>query len=262
MRILFDPLGAQVQVQQATGDRLTTWLGSLAKRGHECVIGNLAPLQAQLAGTRVYVSLTRQQAGPLSAGVCFGYTPDDLYTLQRWVKDGGSILMFTNHGGFPDGAAGKAPEWPLFEIQLAASLGIQLVFASFGPTTRSPEVPNPCRRVATRTLRMTPSPAAPPALVRGVSTVEAWDSGGIVTGDGTAVIPLPGADACDDRSGLGYSPAGCSFAALYTFGAGRVIVVGHSGIAANAGTCRPSAGQIEAADNLAFLDNCVDFLAG
>ena len=262
MRILFDPLGAQVQVQQATGDRLTTWLASLAGRGYDCVVGTLAPLRAQLEGARVYVSLTRQQAGPLSAGVCFSYTPDDLYALQRWVKGGGSVLMFTNHGGFPEGRAEKDPEWPLFEIQLAASLGIQLVFASFAPTAQSPEVPNPCRHAATRTLRMSPSPAAPPALARGVSTVEAWDSGGIVTGSGTSIVPLPGADECADESGLGYPPGPCSFAALYTFGAGRVIVAGHSGIAGNAGTCKPSAGQVEAADNLVFLDNCIDFLAG
>lgn len=260
MQILFDPLGAQVQVQQATGNRLTTWFASLTGNGYDYTIGSLAPLATQLEATDVYVSLTRQQAGALSADVGFSYTPDDLYALQSWVRGGGSVLMFTNHGAFPPGQ--PDPQWPIFEIQLAAALGIQLVFASFAPIGSSPLVPNPCRNQPTPTLSMAPSPSAPPQLVQGVSTVQAWDSGGIVTGSGTAIIPLPPAADCTDRSGLGIDPGPCAFAALYGFGAGKVIVVGHSGITGNAGTCVPSAGQIGYADNLAFLDNCLAYLGG
>jgi hypothetical protein len=262
MKILFDPMGAQVQVQQSTGDRLTTWFDSLTTLGCDYTIGDFTPLDKQLEGTDVYVSLTRQQSGPaLPPGGCFSYTPNQLYRLQQWVKKGGSILMFTNHSGYPEAASNQEPTWPIFEIQLAASLGIQLVFASFVGTGSSPTVPNSCspRKVST-TLSMGPGDGAPTELVDGVSAVQAWDSGGIVTGKGTAVIALPPAADCTDKSGLDYCPDPCSFAALYTFGAGRVIVVGHSGIVGNDGTCAPSAGQIGAADNLRFLNNCITYL--
>ncbi|HEU4885571.1 MAG TPA: hypothetical protein VFT45_25225, partial [Longimicrobium sp.] len=138
---------------------------------------------------------------------------------------------------------GTGPLWPINEIQLAASLGIQLVFASFVPQKGS-------------TLKMHPARGAPAKLLQGVKTVEALDSGGIV--GGTALIALP--PDSPDQSGLGYKPDQCAFAALYEFGAGKVIVMGHSGIAGNQGTPYPSKGQIGAADNLTFLNNCITFL--
>jgi len=42
---------------------------------------------------------------------------------------------------------------------------------------------------------------------------------------------------------------------------GNVIVLGHSGIVGNAGTTYPSHGQIDAGDNLTFLNNCIAYLA-
>jgi hypothetical protein len=41
-----------------------------------------------------------------------------------------------------------------------------------------------------------------------------------------------------------------------------VIVLGHSGIAGNAGTPSPSPGQIGFADNQTLLNNCIAFLGG
>jgi hypothetical protein len=60
MQILFDAHGAQVQVQQATGDRLTTWFDSLTQEGYAYGISNpQLTLASQLTGVDVYVSLTR-----------------------------------------------------------------------------------------------------------------------------------------------------------------------------------------------------------
>jgi hypothetical protein len=150
--------------------------------------------------------------------------------------------MFTNHS-YP---IGEGPFWPINEIQLAASLKIQLVFASFAPSGMED------------TLTMDPAEGAPGELVQGVKKVKALDSGGIVPGDGTAIISRP--TDCSDQSGLDYSPEQHCFAALYTFGAGKVIVMGHSGIVGNEGTRYPSRGQIGAADNLTFLNNCITYL--
>lgn len=260
MKILFDAMGTQIQVQQETGTRLNTWFQSLKTLGCEHSISDPAqPLAPQLQDVDVYVSLTRQAyGGEFPSGTCFSYTPQDLGTLQSFVQGGGSVLMFTNHS-FP---VGQGPLWPIFEIQLAASLGIQLVFAEFVPRGCSPwSAPGACTPRGMQMLSMGPGACAPPALVQGVSTVQAWDSGGIVVGKGTAVIPLPGSSECYDMSGLGYSPDECAFGACYRFGSGKVIVLGHSGIVADDDTCKPSGGQIGFADNLTFVNNCITFLA-
>lgn len=245
MNILFDAMGAQVQVQQATGNRLTRWFDSLTSQGHTCTISDYTqPLAGQLAGVDVYVSLTRQLADPtnLPADLCFSYTPGDLGALQSFVTDGKGILAFTNHSA----PFGQGPYWPIYEIQLAASFGIQLSFNSIVSTVGN-------------TLSMPPAATAPSALVDGVSTVQAWDSGGIAPGlFGTALIALAN---WIDTSGL-EPPADACFAALYPFGQGNVIVVGHSGIAGDDNSFRPSQGQIGAADNLRFLDNCIAYLGG
>lgn len=259
MQILFDAMGAQVQVQQATGNRLNTWFNSLTSLGHQYAISDYTqPIGPQLANVDVYVTLTRQQASPsnIPTGTDFSYTPEDLGALQTFFFNGGGVLMFTNHSQ----ALGVGPHWPIYEVQLAASLGIALAFASFVPTGSSPSVPNPCQGGPTPTLSMPPNSGAPAELVQGVSTVQAWDSGGILTDWGIPVIPLPSASDCADTSGLEFSPDACSFAAYYGFGLGKAIVAGHSGIAGDDGTCSPSAGQIGYADNLTFLNNCITFL--
>jgi len=259
MKILFDAMGTQIQVQQTPPhDRLTTWFQSLTDLGYEYQISDWKkPLEMQLEGIDVYVTLTRQwwSAGPIPAGTCFSYAQEDLAALQSFVNGGKSALIFTNHSQ----AMGDGPLWPVFEIQLAAALGIQLVFATFGAASSVPPRPSGCPKDL-RTLTMSPSVAAPAALVKGVTTIEAWDSGGIVRSTGTPLIDLP-AD-CVDQSGLGYSPGACTFASLYTLGSGRAIVLGHSGIVGNYGTCKPSPGQIESGDNLTFLNNCITYLGG
>jgi hypothetical protein len=244
MQILFDARGAQVQIQQVTGNRLTTWFDSLTNLGHTCTISDWTqPVGPQLAGVDVYVSLTRQLTSPsnLQVATNFSYMQADIGALQAFLMNGGGVLTFTNHSQ----SAPTGPYWPLYEIQLAAALGIQLVFASFVPSNAD-------------TLTMTASSGAS-AIIPGVATVQALDSGGIVPGPaGTVLIPLP-AD-CLDMSGLDTDPATCAFAAAYTYGSGRVIVAGHSGIAGNTGTNDPSQGQIGAADNLTFLNDCITYL--
>jgi hypothetical protein len=259
MKILFDSMGTQMQVQHTPPhDRLTTWLQSLTDLGYEHQHSHWKkPIEKQLEGIDVYVTLTRQwwSAGPIPAGTCFSYTQEDLAALQSFVYGGKSALIFTNHSQ----ALGAGPLWPVFEIQLAAALGIQLVFASFAPAGQA--VPTGCTaHPQLQTLSMAPSVAAPAALVKGVTSIEAWDSGGIVRSTGTPLVDLPPDSV--DQSGLGYSPGACTFGSLYTLGSGKVIVLGHSGIACNYGTCKPSPGQIDSADNLTFLNNCITYLGG
>ena len=258
MNILFDSMGVQVQVQQETGNRLTTWTTSLQNAGYELVYTDYSqPIECQLDGNDVLVILTRQwtqvpngaiftcpapASPPLPNAIPkfwnFSYNRYDLGGIVKWINDGHGLLLFTNHTELP----GTAPYFPIYDIQLAAALGITLVYATFNLSA----------------FTLNPAPGAPPAIFDGVTSIQALDSGGIVPGNGTVLIPLPAESI--DSGPYGYEASEHAFGVLYEVGKGKVIVLGHSGIPANDSTCWPSPGQIGAADNEQFLNNCIAYL--
>ena len=250
MNILFDSMGVQVEVQDETKKRLTTWYASLDKAGFKRSFTDYKkPLGPQLAGQDVFIETTRQWADApntkpaIPKSVCFSYSSEDLGALQTFVANGGGVLLFTNHSV----PLGQGPYWPIFGIQLAAALGISLVFATFN----------------TASATLTPASTCPPEISKGVSKIFALDSGGIVPNlaaggsKGTVLVGLPNVP---DQSGLGYHSSDLAFGVLYTFGKGKVIVLGHSGILGNEGTNYPAPGQIGAGDNETFVNNCVAYL--
>ncbi len=263
--IIFDSMGAQVQVQNQTNDRLTTWTGALTSAGYTVNYTNYQdPIAPQLNGQNVFIITTHQYTSvpknstpppihpnPIPADYNFGYSSSDLGGILTWVEAGGGLLLFVNHSNFPKQGAG--PDWPINDIQLAAALGITTVFAAIGLTGSA----------------MAVNPDAPSQITSGVSSIQALDSGGIVVNSGpiilpnitssTVLVPLP--NGWKDSGALGYNNANLAFSVLYTLGKGNVIVIGHSGITANTGTDWPSAGQIGAGNNLQFLMNCVAYLA-
>jgi hypothetical protein len=264
--IMFDSMGAQVQVQEQTGDRLTTWTKALAERYVVNYTNFRQPIAPQLQGNggsslqHVFIVTTHQYTlvpkhstpprrypNPIPTNFNFGYSSSDLGGILRWVKAGGGVLLFVNHSNFPPHGVG--PYWPINDIQLAAALGITTVFAA----------------IPLAEFTMTPNSAAPSEIIRNVAAVQALDSGGIIVDGGpdvttsSVLVPLP--KGWQDSGPLKYHDADLAFAVLYTVGAGNVIVIGHSGITGNAGTDWPSDGQIDAADNFRFLMNCVDYLA-
>ncbi|HEY2295413.1 MAG TPA: hypothetical protein VGM86_32320 [Thermoanaerobaculia bacterium] len=269
MNILFDSLGAQVQVQNETGDRLTTWAKALAAAGYTIKYSDYSkPLVGQLGDNKVLIIATRQQMDvpgyppAIPPSVSFAYDSSDLSGMQTWIREGGSLLLFVNHSASPPFTP-TPPNfpiyWPIYDIQLAAALGITTVFAVIGLS-----IPPLSPGQKPRAIPMAPNLGAPPAIIDGVAAVEAWDSGGIVSvmshGRGTVLVPLP--EGSTDTSGLGHSTKDLAFAVLYTLGKGKIIVIGHSGITGNKDTPEPSWGQIESGDNLRFLMNCVAYLAG
>jgi hypothetical protein len=269
--IIFDSMGAQVQVQFQTADRLTTWVGALETNFEIAYTQIDQPIAPQLEGHDVFIITTHQRAdvppgstppavfpNPVPAAASYSYPAPDLGGILAWVQNGGGLLLFVNHTNFAE-TPPPDPYWPINDIQLAAALGITTVFAAIG----------------LKGLTMYPNPDAPAAIISGVGTVEAWDSGGIVlnpagvpaiVSNQIVLVPLP-VDAendplWQDKGPLGYGAANLAFAVLYEIGQGKVIVIGHSGVCGNAGTDYPSQGQIGAADNLTFLSNCVGYLAG
>lgn len=270
-RIIFDSMGAQVQVQFQTVDRLSTWTRALEKTCEIAYTEIGPPIAPQLEGHDVFIVTTHQRAdvppgstppavfpNPVPATMSYAYPAEDLGGILAWVRNGGGLLLFVNHTNFVE-TPPPNPYWPINDIALAAALGITTVFAAIGLTG----------------LTMYPNPDAPPAIIDGVDTIEAWDSGGIVLNPAgvpaivssqTVLVPLP-VDAENDplwrdKGPLGYDDANLAFAVLYEIGQGKVIVIGHSGVCGNAGTDYPSRGQIGMASNLTFLNNCVAYLAG
>jgi hypothetical protein len=138
--------------------------------------------------------------------------------------------------------------WDVNDIPLAQKFGITIVPAYF----TAPMVG--------ATLTFTPAPSAPAALVANVTSVEAWDSGGIVGTTGSAVFPIP--TTAVDVSGMNTPPSMYNFGWATSYGKGRVVVLGHSGIAGNDDTTFPSPGQFEAADDKTMLLNAIRYLGG
>lgn len=271
MNIMFDSMGAQVQVQNQTLNRLTTWTNALtAAYGTPPNYTKWQdPISPQLQGngsstmqdvfivtTHQYTSVPGNSQPPpikknqIPKGTPFAYASTDLGGVLNWVLAGGGLLLFVNHSDFP--GQQDYPYWPVDDSVLLATLGITTVFAAIG----------------LQGSVMTPNPQAPSEIVGDIHRIEALDSGGIVVNNGpvllpnitssTVLVPLP--NGWTDSSPLKYHDANLAFSALYSVGRGSVIVIGHSGITGNAGTDWPSPGQIGVADNLKFLMNCVAYL--
>lgn len=251
MNILFDSMGAQVQVQNETSNRLNTLYGALTDAGYTYSFTDYAqPVSSQLDGIDVLVILTHQRANApgyppaIPSGTSFQFPEADLTGIPEWVSNGYGLLLISNHG-----LLGHTPDyWPLNDIPLAAAMGITIVAASF---TYNNELKNP--------LVMTPASTAPPAIADGVGNVQVWDSCGISAPNGDVILPIP--PDCFDASGNNYSPADYAFAIASAYGSGNVIVAGHSGIAGdNNGITYPSPGEIGDGSNLTFLMNCIAYL--
>ncbi len=141
LKIIFDSMGAQVQVQNQTKDRLTTWTNALKATYVVKYTNWKYPIAPRLRFNDVFIITTHQYtsvplnstprpkiANPIPADFNFGYSSSDLGGILSWVKAGGGLLLFVNHSNFPD--QGPGPYWPINDIQLAAALGITTVFAA------------------------------------------------------------------------------------------------------------------------------------
>src|SRR5262245_26115524 len=128
--IMFDSMGAQVQVQNQTTDRLTTWTNALAKHYAVNYTDWQQPIAPQLEGQDVFIITTHQHTSvprhskpppiypnPIPADHNFSYSSSDLGGILSWVEAGGGLLLFVNHSDFPD--QGRGPYWPINDIQLA-----------------------------------------------------------------------------------------------------------------------------------------------
>jgi hypothetical protein len=113
--IMFDSMGAQVQVQNQTNNRLTTWTNALAEHYAVNYTDWQQPIAPQLEGQHVFIITTHQHTSvpqdstpppinpnPIPADYNFSYSSSDLGGILSWVEAGGGLLLFVNHSDFPD----------------------------------------------------------------------------------------------------------------------------------------------------------------
>jgi hypothetical protein len=117
-------MGAQVQVQNQTLDRLTTWTNALGKLYAVNYTDYTQPIAPQLQGQDVFIVTTHQYTSvpadstpppvnpnPIPANYNFAYSSSDLGGILQWVEAGGGLLLFVNHTDFPN--QGPDPFWPI-----------------------------------------------------------------------------------------------------------------------------------------------------
>lgn len=265
-KILFDSKGVQVQVQRwSGGKRLNTLFGLLDNSGYAYSLSDSRlDLTPQLLTTLpdVLVILTHQRFPANTANLDtpgFRFSKTDLQGIPAWVAAGGGLLLISNHGGFMQDNQIEPPYWPNHDEVLAEQFGITIVPAAFA-YGNNPNNTGPVCTSAVPSLVMRPAPTAPKVLVQSVGTVQAWDSCGIAAPNAEVVCSLPA--GCSDQSGLGYSPADYCFCLAMSYGQGKIIVAGHSGIVGDPCTIVPVTGQICSGSNLRFLYNAFKYLSG
>jgi hypothetical protein len=268
MNLLFDSWSSQVLYQQAppsyppgtpaptpTGMRLNTLLGAIRSIGLSSgepwnVAFTTPPITPeQLGGVDVYVSLTRYQ------GAGFAYQPAELDALRAWVADGGSVLLMSNHGGFP---SRPGDDWTTNDAPLAALFGVALRDYSV-QVYRRPAHPSNVMTVD----------GAIPYLANQAPSMTAHNSCIIDPADPescTPIVRFPASwTAYDPRTRQYSSPSTPYFALLAPGpapGAGSLLVMGNSGWVADYGSPMPACGLVPYESNLMFVLNCIGYLGG
>jgi TAT (twin-arginine translocation) pathway signal sequence len=275
INILFDSWSTQVMVQQLpsnvyfppsftpgpdynTGLRLNTLLGAMQSFG----FGTTTPTPSnrafnisytytnppispdQLAGKDVYVSLTRMQ------GDEFAYTADELNLLSNFVSNGKGILLMTNHGPLPN-----APNDNYTKNDAAlAQKFFNILLQPYYVTLNNYMV-----------MDVNNQDSALQYIANQVTAIVAHDSCVIVPPNAPfysiAKFPI-GAQAYDSVTGKWTTPVSPYFSIMVPYGAGKVIIVGNSGMMGDYGSPYPAPGIIPLENNLMFFLNCIGFLAG
>jgi hypothetical protein len=285
--ILFDSWSSQVLFQKppnhypsgvshpkVTRRRLNTILGAMKSYGlvtekEWCIFFTGSRVtKNQLAKADVYVSLTRyinlpiNPNKPLPFGTGFAYSDAELTALEDFVNQGGGLLLMSDHGKLSE----KVPNWTENDAALASVFGVTLenYFVTYVPQNERGYMV-----MDTNPILNLPSDLS--YLANQVATISAHDSCIInPPADFTPIAMFPdGATAFDYVTGTtinfpDFPSHGLSqyFSIFVPYGAGKVIVVGNSGMVGDYGSPNPAPGIINLQNNLGFFLNCVSYLGG
>ena len=273
---LFDSWSSQVMFQrkpyrypygvghpQVTKKRLNTVLGAIKSYGLSTGVKwnvrytNSRIRPESLENVDVYVSLTRyiNQPNPPPVGTGFSYGDSELAALEDFVKQGGGILLMTDHG-----ATESIPNWTENDSALASVFGITL--KNIFVTHTDPEHPD---RPEYMVMEIDPDlPEDLKYIANQVAHISAHDSCIMLPPpDFIPLVKFPeGSTAYDVAIKQYIDLPNPYFSILVPYGAGTVIVVGNSGTVGDYGSPDPAPGLISMENNLNFFLNCVTFLAG
>lgn len=203
----------------------------------------------QLAGADVYISLTRYQ------GAGFAYQPAELDAIATWVGDGGSILLMSNHGGFP---GNPGDDWTVNDAPLAKLFGVSLRNYSV-QNWRSP--PNPSNIMKVHDTVPYLANQAPSITTHNSCIIDPSSAASF-----TPIVSFPASWTAYDPESRAYSPPPTPYFALLVpgaaAGAGSLIVMGNSGWIGDYGSPQPACGLAPYESNLMFTLNCIGYLGG
>ncbi|MBM4459804.1 MAG: hypothetical protein FJ011_18920 [Chloroflexi bacterium] len=248
MNVIVDGNGLQARAHAQDGRRLDTFLALLAGLpACRVSVSPEAPLTAELlAGQDVLIITTRKwQTSP--------YTLTELDSIPAFVRQGGGLLLLSNHGDVP----GRHPlDMTRSDALLARAFGIEIenAFFSHPEPSRLSEFGEADLLAGHPILRG----AAGEAPVRSLVTNNCCS---IVSPDGAPLIRLTDR-MIDHRNGFS-SQGRCFAIALENnlkVARGRVVMVADSGFIGTAGTTFPGVGLIDQGDNSRFAQNAVRWL--
>ena len=271
MHILFDSLSSQVQVHRRLNIRMNTLLGAIQSERwtHSFSQGPITKSSGQLDGCDVLAILTREQlsfdgyfTNPIESKA-FAYTDEEIDAMQSFVKNGGGLLLISNHGPYNpdnnppnDGALGDTQ----YDVKLAEAFGVVINPAHFND------------KDGNTLLQMTNennslNPGLESGILFQVSKIAVHNSCGIQgkkSTPWTSIAKIP--DDAKDNSGYkikSHDPkANQQQHYAIRLDNSRVIVAGNSGLAGDDGCTIPAPGTILYGNNLLFLLNCFKYLGG
>lgn len=270
MRVLLDSRTLQVRAHAADGARLAALIGNLEVDGSTVEVSEDRLISEAVRGFDVVVIPTRANSEGNE------YTGEELGSVGVFVREGGGLLLLSNHGPLPD----VPYDHTRYDRELAKVFGITIEPAWFALPEEGlaeGELSAEARVGAIRAAYAAGSVALTTLEGEALASdhpVIAGPSGGasvrsVVTNNCCGIsaegcIPLVWlAPSVMDWSKT-YDPRTCLFAGALDQGRerkGRVVVVGDSGFLGSEGTTAPGPGLIGHGDNMRFVLNALSWLA-
>jgi hypothetical protein len=278
MHILFDSLSSQVQVQSRLKIRMNTLLGAIQSEGWTYAFSRDPITDGQLHGCDVLAILTRihvnfTEATDPNPSPPLDYT-SEAPTIQAFVKNGGGLLLISNHGpdnldnnghiGDPKGDLGDTTH----DTYLANAFGVVIRPAHFTVPKVAAE-PNGLQNTLMSITGDSLNSDLSDGVLFQVKEIAVHNACGIQGEKGvtwTSIAKIP--KEAVDHSGYGILANDSAtneqqhYAITLNYGSGKVIVGANSGLAGDDGCTIPAPGTILYANNLLFLLNCFKYLAG
>lgn len=229
MRVLFDTKTIQANLQNRGGKRLLDFFQIVAEISNEPCLGTLSQTidAGCLAVCDILVVPTRREP----------YEDCEVAAIQKFVEDGGGLLLMSNHGDIPE----NHNNWTRYDFKLAQAFNVNLQRAWFEDKNKNPAL------LSDGDLNFDHP------IMSGVDQI-AFNNCCGVSGAGTWLARLN--SSVYDRV-ASIEPTNFLFGVALDYGKGRVVVTADSGFVGNSET---TAGLIDMRSNKCFLKNILLWL--